>query len=45
MQLLRLHDLKGLTDLQSLTLLGTQVTDAGVKKLQQALPNCDIRHF
>jgi len=21
----------------------TKVTDAGVKKLQQALPNCDIR--
>ena len=23
---------------------GTKVTDAGVKKLQQALPNCIIKH-
>jgi hypothetical protein len=30
------------TKLQSLTLWGTQVTDAGVKKLQRALPNCRV---
>jgi len=31
-----------LTALQSLNLLFTQVTDAGVKKLQEALPDCKI---
>lgn len=34
--------LKGLTSLQSLTPFDTQVTDAGVKELQAALPNCSI---
>jgi hypothetical protein len=37
-----LANLKGLTKLQSLNLWGTQVTDAGVKKLRRALPNCKI---
>ena len=36
--------LKGLTQLQVLWLHGTNVSDKGVKKLQQALPNCHIRH-
>jgi len=36
--------LKGLTNLEQLHLLGTKVTAGGVKKLQQALPNCDISH-
>jgi len=36
--------LKGLANLQSLSLTGTQVTDEGVQKLQQALPNCTIIH-
>ena len=35
--------LKGLTQLQELYLVDTKVTDEGVKKLQQALPNCKIR--
>jgi len=34
--------LKGLTKLVLLDLEGTEVTDAGVKKLQQALPKCGI---
>ena len=34
--------LKGLTNLQSLSLISTKVTDAGVKDLQAALPNCKI---
>jgi len=34
--------LKGLTHLQVLWLANTQVTDEGVKKLQQKLPNCKI---
>jgi hypothetical protein len=33
--------LKGLTSLKTLG-LGTKVTDAGVKGLQSALPNCRI---
>jgi hypothetical protein len=37
-----LEHLKGLSQLRWLFLDGTQVTDAGVKKLQQALPNCNI---
>jgi len=37
-----LEHLKGLTSLKTLTLGGTQVTDAGVKELQAALPNCSI---
>ena len=36
--------LKGLTNLRNLALQRTQVTDSGVKKLQKALPNCDILH-
>jgi hypothetical protein len=36
--------LKGLTSLKELFLHGTQVTDEAVKKLQQDLPNCTIRH-
>ncbi|NQU21935.1 MAG: hypothetical protein HQ567_11685 [Candidatus Nealsonbacteria bacterium] len=39
-----LEYLEGMTSLQSLDLRGTQVTDAGIKKLQQALPNCKIEH-
>ena len=35
---------KELTSLQSLALYGTQVTDEGVKKLHQALPDCKISH-
>jgi hypothetical protein len=31
-----------LTNLKSLNLRKTQVTDAGVKRLQQALPKCVI---
>jgi len=34
--------LKGLTSLQTLGLGNTQVTDAGVAKLKEALPNCEI---
>ncbi len=37
-----LEHLKGLTKLKTLSLPGTQVTDSGVKKLQQTLPNCKI---
>ncbi len=39
-----LEHLKGLTGLRWLKLTGTQVTEKGVEKLQQALPNCEIRH-
>ena len=38
-----LEHLKGLSSLKELYLQGTQVTDEGVKKLQEALPNCKIR--
>jgi hypothetical protein len=31
-----------LAQLKILQLAGTPVTDEGVKKLQQALPNCEI---
>jgi hypothetical protein len=31
-----------LIELQSVILIGTKVTDAGVKNLQQALPKCKI---
>jgi hypothetical protein len=34
--------LEGLNKLECLLLGGTKVTDDGVKKLQQALPNCQI---
>ena len=34
--------LKGLTNLQYLNLMGTQITDSGVAELQKALHNCEI---
>lgn len=34
--------LKGMTNLSKLNLFGFEVTDAGVKELQQALPNLTI---
>ncbi len=37
-----LQHLEVLTGLTGLSLSGTQVTDEGVKKLQRALPNCQI---
>ena len=37
-----LEDLKCLKRLQVMDLTGTNVTDEGVKKLQQELPNCKI---
>ena len=37
-----LGHLTGLTNLQELRLSGTQVTDAGVAELKQALPKCKI---
>jgi hypothetical protein len=36
--------LKDLTRLKELRLYHTQVTDEGVKKLQEALPKCEIYH-
>ncbi len=36
--------LKGLTILKKLSIFGSRVTAAGVKQLQQALPNCYIEH-
>jgi hypothetical protein len=39
-----LEYLKKLTGLQALNLVGTNVTAEGVENLQQALPNCKIRH-
>lgn len=39
-----LEHLSGLTELRCLTLTRTKVTDDGVKKLQQALPKCEIYH-
>ena len=37
-----LEHLKGLTNLEFVLLYKTNVTDEGVKKLQKALPNCEI---
>ena len=37
-----LEHLTGLSNLEALDLTGTRVTAEGVKKLQQALPNCKI---
>jgi hypothetical protein len=37
-----LKHLVGLTRLQELDLHGTHVTDEGIAKLQEALPNCQI---
>jgi len=37
-----LMDIEGLLQLQYLDLENVQVTDEGVKKLQQALPTCKI---
>lgn len=37
-----LEHIKGLTRLQKLNLNGTRVTHEGVKRLQHALPNCEI---
>jgi len=34
--------LKGLTNLQELSVNETKVTDAGVAELKKALPNCKI---
>jgi hypothetical protein len=39
---LGLPHLQGLTSLKRLELTGTQVTPEGVKKLQEALPECEI---
>jgi hypothetical protein len=39
-----LEHLTGLTNLRTLSLARTMVTDAAVKKLQLALPNCMIAH-
>ena len=39
-----LEHLKGLMQLQRLVLRNTKVTDAGVRDLQKALPNCKIEH-
>jgi hypothetical protein len=34
--------LKGLTNLKNLLVWQTKVTDAGVARLKEALPNCNI---
>ena len=39
-----LEHLKGLTNLRELSLGVTPVTDEGVKKLQEVLPNCEMRY-
>jgi hypothetical protein len=40
-----LAHLEGLTDLQSLHLFGAKITHAGLEKLQQALPDCNIWYY
>ena len=37
-----LEQIKGLTQLTSLDLTGTDVTEEGAKQLEQALPDCQI---
>jgi len=39
-----LMHLKGLKNLEKLVLTETNVTDAEVEKLQQALPKCQVYH-
>ena len=39
-----LQHLEGLASLHALYLNNTKVTAEGVKRLQQALPDCEIRH-
>jgi hypothetical protein len=39
-----LKHLEGLNSLEALFLAGTPVTDEGIKKLQEALPTCQIWH-
>ena len=39
---MRVGSSRGLRQLRLLYLDGSKVTDAGVRKLQQALPNCEI---
>jgi hypothetical protein len=39
-----LEHLSGMTNLNFVGLLGTQVTPEGVKKLREALPECEIAH-
>jgi len=36
--------LKGLTQLRTLNLSLTQITDAGVAELKKSLPKCEISH-
>ena len=38
-----LEHLKGFTIIKTLDLTGAQITDEGIKKPEQALPNCEIR--
>jgi internalin A len=40
-----LDQVKGLSELTTLSVRSTKVTDAGVQKIQQALPNCRIRRM
>ena len=39
-----LKHLKGLANLETLYLRGTQVTPKGVQEFQKALPNCEIEY-
>jgi hypothetical protein len=39
-----LEHLKGLIHLQSLDLADTKISNEGVRKLQEALPRCEIKH-